>query len=139
MATVLFYEKPGCINNTRQKWLLNDLGHIVSPRNLLTEPWTPEHLRGFFADLPVHAWFNASAPRVKSGEVRPHALDEFQALALMCADPLLIRRPLLQVGDERMAGFDDSALLRALGVVTEPEMDLQTCPHTLRGGEVGHG
>lgn len=139
MATVLFYEKPGCVNNTRQKWLLNDLGHIVSPRNLLTELWTPERLAAFFAGMPVHAWFNASAPRIKSGEVKPHGLAREQALALMCADPLLIRRPLLQVGDERMAGFDDAPLLRRLGVVPEPAVDMQTCPQLLRAAEAGHG
>jgi hypothetical protein len=54
-------------------------------------------------------WFNRSAPAVKSGEVVPEELDEPTALALMRDNPLLIRRPLLQVGDERRVGFDAAA------------------------------
>ena len=37
MATITFYEKPGCINNTRQKKLLEAAGHQVVAKNLLTE------------------------------------------------------------------------------------------------------
>ncbi len=53
MVTVLFYEKPGCINNTKQKVLLKAAGHEVQAHNLLTEPWTAESLRPFFGALPV--------------------------------------------------------------------------------------
>ena len=38
MATVIFYEKPGCVGNAKQKRLLADAGHEVVPRDLLTEP-----------------------------------------------------------------------------------------------------
>ena len=44
MARILFYEKPGCTGNLRQKRLLVDAGHTVLARNLLTEPWTAERL-----------------------------------------------------------------------------------------------
>ena len=53
MATVIFFEKPGCIGNTKQKRLLLDAGHTVEPRNLLAEPWTPLSLRPFFGSRPV--------------------------------------------------------------------------------------
>ena len=53
MATVTFYEKPGCINNTRQKKLLAAAGHQVEVKNLLTEAWQAERLRAFFGDMPV--------------------------------------------------------------------------------------
>jgi nitrogenase-associated protein len=130
MASVLFYEKPGCINNTRQKGILESLGHTVISRNLLTEAWTAERLRTFFGQQPVAAWFNASAPRVKSGEVEPQGLSESEALELMIAEPLLIRRPLIEVGGRRMAGFEPCELLHGLGVVFEPAQDLQSCPRS---------
>ena len=44
MAEVIFYEKPGCINNTKQKALLQAAGHLVDARNLLTESWSSESL-----------------------------------------------------------------------------------------------
>ena len=55
MATVLFWEKPGCINNARQQQWLRAAGHEVIARNLLREPWGAARLRRFFDTLPVTA------------------------------------------------------------------------------------
>ena len=106
MADVIFFEKPGCGGNTRQKALLEQAGHRVIARDLLSHPWTPETLRPFFGDRPVADWFNRAAPAVKSGELVPEAMDETAALAAMVERPLLIRRPLMQVGDRRDCGFE---------------------------------
>jgi nitrogenase-associated protein len=141
MATVLFYEKPGCINNTKQKALLKAAGHTVEAHNLLTEAWTVETLRPFFADLPVAEWFNPTAPRIKSGEIVPAHLDAETALELMIHDPLLIRRPLMQVGDRRNVGFNQDEIAIWLGLEAIDEIqqavrdqfiqqDLQTCPNS---------
>ena len=115
MATIQFYQKPGCVTNARQKRTLEAAGHTVIARNLLTEPWTEERLRGFFGSTPVTAWFNPAAPRVKSGEVSPAKLDGTSAIALMLDDPLLIRRPLVEVSGERCAGFDHEPVTSLLG------------------------
>lgn len=106
MAKIIFYEKPGCGGNARQKALLMASGHEVDVRNLLSEAWTPEMLRAFFGTRPVSAWFNPSAARIKSGEIDPHSIAASKALALMIEDPRLIRRPLLQVGARRETGFE---------------------------------
>jgi nitrogenase-associated protein len=128
MATVVFYEKPGCANNTRQKVLLAAAGHTVLARSLLTEKWDARRLHGFFGALPVAEWFNPSAPRVKSGEVQPDALDEVAALELMLADPLLIRRPLMEVDSQRRVGFDQDAVDRWIGLASKvPREDLEAC------------
>jgi nitrogenase-associated protein len=129
MATVTFYEKPGCVNNTRQKTLLAAAGHQVVALNLLTEIWQPERLRTFFGKLTVRDWFNYSAPAIKLGEIEPENLTEQQALALMLGNPLLIRRPLMQVGDSFMAGFDQQAVDTWLGLKEiKPHQDLESCP-----------
>ncbi|TCT22917.1 ArsC/Spx/MgsR family protein [Thiobaca trueperi] len=128
--SVIFYEKPGCISNGRQKALLRSLGHDLSVRNLLVESWTTERLRPFFGDLPVRDWFNPTAPRIKQGEVRPDALDESTALALMMSDPLLIRRPLIESEFGCGCGFASGPLLDALGVRLTPDQDLQSCSQT---------
>ena len=65
MAHVVFYEKPGCGGNTRQKQALSDSGHVVEARSLLSHPWTAEELRGFFGARPVAEWFNRAHPKVK--------------------------------------------------------------------------
>lgn len=129
MATLIFYEKPGCGNNARQKLLLKNAGHEVIARDLLAEPWTAERLREFFGELTVADWFNRAAPQVKSGEVVPERLDADAALALMLAEPLLIRRPLMECDGKRIAGFDAERVAAWIGasLVREEHGDLQTC------------
>ena len=115
MATIQFYQKPGCATNARQKRMLEAAGHTVIAKSLLTEPWTAEALRGFFGSTPVKAWFNPAAPRVKSGEIAPEKLDSTRAIALMLEDPLLIRRPLVETDGQRCAGFDREPVTSLLG------------------------
>jgi nitrogenase-associated protein len=116
MAKVIFYEKPGCGGNARQKALLIASGHEVDARNLRAEPWTAASLRPFFGSRPVEDWFNASSPRVKAGEVKPSELSPEAALAMMIEDPLLIRRPLMQVEDRRESGFDQARVDAWIGL-----------------------
>lgn len=139
MVTITFYEKPGCTNNTKQKALLKAAGHTVEAHNLLTEVWTVETLRLFFGDLPVADWFNYTAPPIKSGEILPAQLDAETALELMIRNPLLIRRPLLQVGEQREVGFDQDKIAAWIGLEATDasqqivrdqllQQDLQSCP-----------
>ena len=132
MATIQFYEKPGCANNARQKRLLLDAGHELIVHNLLETRWNAEELRLFFGRRPLSEWFNRAAPRIKSGEVVPESLDPETAIALMLEDPLLIRRPLLQSGEKREAGFDPERVREWLDQGSSVEIapsraDLETC------------
>lgn len=139
MATVYFYEKPGCINNTRQKLLLAAAGHQVIALNLLSEAWHAASLRAFFGDLPVRDWFNYSAPAIKIGQVKPEMLDAQRALELMLDNPLLIRRPLMQVGEKRMVGFDQHLVDEWIGLAQiDTAGDLEHCPRTLAQASCGH-
>lgn len=112
---MVFYEKPGCINNRRQKALLIEAGFALEVRDLLLEQWQAAELKTYFAHRPVSEWFNPSAPQIKSGEIDPLAMTEQQALAAMLVEPLLIRRPLMDCQGLRRAGFDLQGLLDALG------------------------
>ncbi len=116
MTSIVFYEKPGCINNARQKRMLLDAGHDVECRNLLTAHWEAGELRSYFGNLPVVHWFNTSAPAIQNGVVVPSDINESQALALMLEDPLLIRRPLIRVGEKRWTGFDVSYINEWIGL-----------------------
>src|SRR6516165_4389046 len=114
---IIFYEKPGCAGNARQKAALRAAGHEVIARSLLAEPWTAQRLHVFFAGLTVQDWFNQSAPAIKSGAIRPELLNEGEAMALLLAEPLLIRRPLLQAGEHLCVGFAAADLKARLGLV----------------------
>ena len=131
MAKVWFYEKPGCINNTRQKKLLMQAGHDVISHNLLEVKWDKTYLKKFFTGLPVNEWFNNSAPAIKDGLVNPETLDEDQAITLLLSEPILIRRPLMCVGDEYRVGFDADTVNEWIGLAgsgaRDGKEDLETC------------
>ncbi len=131
MATITFWEKPGCVGNARQKQILEDSGHQLEVKNLLAEPWSVASLRPFFDSKPVSEWFNMTNPDVKAGVIVPSALSEEEALALMVKEPLLIRRPLMQSGDKKVCGFEVDQLDQWLGLKGESvgAGDPQECPH----------
>ena len=116
MTHIVFYEKPGCANNARQKAWLAAVGHTIEARNLLTHPWTCDELLRFFGNRPVAEWFNRAAPRIKSCEVQPDTLDDADALTLLIRDPLLIRRPLIEADGQREIGFDLALVAQWLGL-----------------------
>ena len=129
MAHIVFFEKPGCAGNAVQKARLLAAQHTLEVHNLLTWPWTRDTLLSFLAPLPVPDWFNRAAPAVKSGEVVPEHLSADDALTLLLAQPLLIRRPLMAVGESRRVGFD-TALVHAwvgLGEEAPPAQSLEGC------------
>ncbi len=128
MTTVVFFEKPGCRNNTRQKALLEAAGHRVEARDLLTTAWTADSLRPYFGDRPVAEWFNKASPQVKDGSVRPDRLDEATALRLMIDEPLLIRRPLMEADGQRRCGFDMEDVAAWIGLGTDDRLEVETCP-----------
>ncbi len=119
MATIMFYEKPGCRTNARQKQMLEAAGHTVIAKSLLAEPWTAGRLREFFGTAPVASWFNPAAPLVRSGEIDITTIDAATALLLLVDEPSLIRRPLVETDGQRGAGFDREPVISLLGGAVE--------------------
>lgn len=134
MARILFWEKPGCQGNARQKEILLTSGHELVVRDLLAESWTGESLALFFGNRPVSEWFNPAHPRVKSGEVTPATFGRDEALELMVAEPLFIVRPLMQANEERLAGFNVTEVHNWIGLVLDSVglRDPQNCPCVTR-------
>ena len=128
MVNVIFYEKPGCINNTKQKNLLIDAGHQVESRNLLTEQWSRKKLLEYFESMLINQWFNISAPDIKSGLIDTSNLSQETALELMIQNPILIRRPLIQVGNELRVGFDINEVNQWIGLTTMDHKEMENCP-----------
>ncbi|MGY4157762.1 nitrogenase-associated protein [Bradyrhizobium sp. USDA 4461] len=131
MATILFYQKPGCVTNARQMLALKAAGHDLIAKDILKEPWAAEDLRSFFGDMPIAYWFNRAAPRIKLGDINPDTIDATSALAAMLADPLLIRRPLIDADGARCAGFDHEPVFSLLG--RDAQDDLEACSNEQQG------
>lgn len=128
-ADIIFYEKPGCATNARQKKQLREAGFAVEARDLLATPWTPEALLGFFGDAPVADWFNKAAPAVKSGAIDPAALSRAQALDALCAEPILIRRPLIEIKAQKILGFDNALIAALLRQAGQASPTREGCSH----------
>ncbi len=122
MKIVIFYEKPGCSTNARQKKILRQSGCIVIERDLLNNGLSKEELRSFFTNKPVREWFNPNAPQIKNGQVNPELLDELTALELMQRLPILIKRPLMVIGNRRLSGFEKTRIEALMDVTLVEEV-----------------
>lgn len=127
MAHIIFYTKTGCAGGARQKALLTASGHSVEERSLLDTPWTPDTLNTFLEGLDPKDCYNKNAPAVKAGTVIPGALPAKETLELLCSDPILIVRPLMEIGDHRIAGFKPEALEKLIELREIPSEDLTSC------------
>lgn len=116
MAKIIFYEKPGCINNTKQKELLRLAGHWVDEKDLVSHPWTEPELLNFFDRLDVKDWFNPNAPDVYNGVVNPYDFTRSGALKALLENHLLIKRPLLIIDEDYIVGFDKDYLESRIGL-----------------------
>lgn len=130
MAKIIFWEKPGCKGNSKQKEILLASGHELDVRDLLIEAWSKAELASFFGTRPVAEWFNVSHPKIKSGEFDPNLISADEALEIMLAEPLFIVRPLMKVDNERLAGFEVQEVHNWIGLKLESvgERDPKNCP-----------
>ncbi len=82
-------------------------GHTVEAVNLLEYPWTKKELEKYLGEKPVAECFNPAAPAIKSGETRyTCASQEKRQSHIMIQEPLLIKRPLIKIGNHHLQGFD---------------------------------
>lgn len=74
-------------------------------------------LRGWVGELGWEKLLNRAGTTFrKLPEVDKQAIDTDKAVALMLAQPSMIKRPLLDLGDRRLAGFNEAAWHEAFGV-----------------------
>ncbi len=128
MADIVFYEKPGCINGEKQKNILAAAGHYLRCINILTYDWSRQKLLSFVSGKPVQEIINHTAPAVKKGEIVPTHLTFDEAMDLMVKDPILIKRPLIEVDGQTIQGFTDPRLTQYFGDWDGTE-DVVTCPN----------
>jgi len=140
MTRIVFWEKPGCMGNARQKALLATGNHDIESHSL---PGSAD-LLAYLDPLPVPDWFNRGARRVKEGEVDPDGVDREQALDILIADPILIRRPLMEIDGTRLVGFDLERVEALIGKLPSTERvdrvrgeNLEKCPGEATGVSCG--
>lgn len=116
MKLIIFYEKPGCVTNARQKKSLEHDGHMLIVKSLLDHGMSQEELLTYLEGRPVSEWFNPNAPAIKKKDIDPDSFTKEEALSLLFENPILIRRPLLSVQGQRMCGFDKKVIEEILDI-----------------------
>lgn len=130
MTFIQFFEKPGCINGEKQKNILSEAGNVLECINILEHTWSREELAPFIAAKEPSLIMNHTAPAIKKGEIVPENLQYDEAVALMIANPILIKRPLIKVDGMSIQGFTDERLTPYLGS-WDGKDDVVTCPNVL--------
>lgn len=79
-----------------------------------------------FYEKPVHSCINPAAPAIKKSTIIPEQLSEDDILKRMIEQPILIKRPLLEIAGVGFCGFDE----QIVGKIIAPEQtgeDLESC------------
>lgn len=125
---LIFYEKTGCMGNAKQKKLLRDYKVPFETKSLLDTAWSSDSLRPFFEGLEPQQMINSFAPQIKNHELDISKLSKEELIELMVETPILIKRPLLVIGKEKICGFDVSKINRVLGLSMCESLTISSCP-----------
>jgi len=127
---IVFYEKPGCSGNAKQKRVLKSHNFAFEVKNILNTPWTKELLLTFFQELPKEEIVNLSAPQFKSNQIDISRYTKETLIDKMIQEPILIKRPLLEIDNHKVCGFDVEKISTLLGINLDTKKDFDTCTST---------
>lgn len=124
---IVFYEKPGCAGNKKQKELLKSHGVEFEVKSILDTKWDKTTLSSFFEGLDVKEIVNQFAPKIKSGEININSLTKEQLIYKMIEEPILIKRPLIRIDDVKVCGFNIPKLNSVLNLDLDSKKEIGTC------------
>lgn len=126
-SKVIFYEKTGCSGNARQKALLKEYGVSLDVRSMLDTAWDKPTLEAFFEGLSPKEMINPFAPQLKDETFNLEAHTKESLIEQMLKTPILIRRPLLQIGEVKLCGFDIEKLNALLKISMPTPEHINAC------------
>lgn len=124
---LVFYEKTGCGGNARQKKLLEEQGITFEVRSMLDTKWSKESLEPFFKGLEKEEIINPFAPKIKNNEIDISKLSKNEVIDMMIAEPILIKRPLIEIGNTKICGFDMEKINSILKTNLDADKTISTC------------
>ena len=124
---ITFYEKPGCAGNEKQKKLLLENGIRFETKSILDTKWDKKTLSLFFKKLEKEDIINKFAPQIKKGELEISKISKDDLIDLMCKNPILIKRPLLEIGDYKICGFNIEKINTLLVGKIPTDINISTC------------
>ena len=85
-------------------------GVELRERDFFDSPFSREELTALIGDRPVRELFSWNSPSFKKLGLQRDELADEQLVDMMLEEPRLIRRPLVAVGDELIAGSGKAAM-----------------------------
>lgn len=106
---MLFLEYPKCSTCQKAKKWLESKGAQFEDRHIVEQPPTAAELKTWIprSGLPLKRFFNTSGLKYKELGLKDKlpGMSEAEQLALLAADGMLVKRPLLVTEDRVMPGF----------------------------------
>jgi len=124
---IIFYEKTGCSGNKKQKELLKSNGIFFHIKSILDTHWTKDTLEPFFEGLNKSEIINQFAPQIKNNEIKINEYSKEELIELVCQNPILIKRPLIQIGSNYICGFDIIKINNILGTNICVDNNISIC------------
>lgn len=115
-----FYQYPACGTCRKAKQFLRARHVVVEERDIVLTPPSVDELRSYVerSGKPITRWFNTSGESYRAGgwKDRIAAADPDTLIAALAADGKLIKRPVLDLGDRVLVGFDEESWAAATAV-----------------------
>ena len=113
---MILYGIRNCDTMKKARAWLDARGAAYSFHDYKTQGIEEARLRGWVAELGWQALLNRAGTTFrKLPEAEREGLDESRAVALMLAQPSMIKRPVLDLGARRLVGFSPAAYAAAVG------------------------
>ncbi len=115
---MLFVCYPKCSTCQKAKAFLEATGVAFDTRDIKTENPSYEELKDWHrkSGLPLRRFFNTSGLQYRALELKDKlpAMSDDEQLRLLATDGMLVKRPLLIVGDTVLVGFREADWKEAL-------------------------
>ena len=96
--------------------MLSRKGVAIEEKDFFKDRFSEPELRGVLRGRSPRDVFSWRSPSFKALGLDPSGISEDEMVRLMLEQPRLIRRPMVEVGDELIIGADQKALDRVLGM-----------------------
>ena len=89
-------------------------GVTLEERDFFKEPFNEQEIRDLAQEVGISQMFARRSPSLKSMGVADQEISEGKMLELMLQEPLLVRRPLVNLGGKLLVGANLKAVEAAL-------------------------
>jgi arsenate reductase-like glutaredoxin family protein len=90
--------------------LLARKGIAIEARDIFKQPLTEAEITGLLASIAWEDLFSWRSPTARARGIAPGSINAAEAVRMMAAEPRLIRRPVIRVGERIIVGTDMSAI-----------------------------